>query len=109
MNKKLQELLDKRGVKDVTDLTPEEAQQFDSWNKTLSEGELTVPKIKEFCELQLHTIDTQMSKLDNSHQMNDRFILLHTVYTKFINLIESPEKQKEETEKYLNQLLVDKE
>ncbi len=104
MNHKLQKLLDKRGV-EITELSSQEKEQFDRWHKVLSEGEISVDKIKQFCDIQIKSIQEQWKNLDNDSKKNERLILLHTVYSTLLNLINAPQVEREALELYLNQLL----
>lgn len=103
----LEKLLKKRGIESIAELkTGEGKEEFDQWNKILSsEGEVTVSKIREFCESQKKIIEGRWRDLDNSKEKNERLILLHTVYSAIIEAISIPQKQREELEKYLQQLL----
>lgn len=102
----LTKYLDKLGVT-TKDLSPEEKKDFDRWHAILSEGEITTDKILQFCKTQKGYIEAQMANMDNSTQKNERLVILNTVYTKFINLIEAPEVEREALEKYLNGLILD--
>ena len=105
MHNLLEKLLTKRGIKNVNDLTPDEKDQFDSWQRILSEGEMSVEKIKEFCNLQIDTIKNQLKNMDNASQKNERLTVLFSVYDTLLTLINSPEAERITLEKYLNQLL----
>jgi len=105
MHKLLEQLFKKRKITSVNELTPEEAQQFDDWQKILSEGEMSVDKIKQFCGLQLGIIKGQMKNLDNTPQKNERLTTYFNIYDALITLINSPQSERESLEKYLNQLL----
>jgi len=104
----LSRLLEKRGIKDRSELAGEEREQFNRWQGILSGGDITVDKIKEFCETQKSIIDTQFENKDNSVQKNERLIVAHTIYSKLIRLITAPQSEKEALEKYLEALLLDK-
>jgi len=103
----LTKYLDKLGVGSPKDLSADEKQQFDSWNKVLSEGPITVEKIVDFCKAQKGFAETKLSDLDNSTQKNERLIILNNVYGKIIGLVERPQVEKESLEKYLNSLILD--
>lgn len=101
----LEKLLKKRGIKTLTELSEEESEDFDRWNKVLSEGEITVEKIIEFCKNQVNLIENQWKNMDNSQAKNERLILLHTVYKTILEAITAPKVEKERLESYLQQLL----
>ncbi len=101
----LNKLLEKRGIEDVSKLTQEEAATFDTWNRILSDGEITLDKILEYCGAQVGAIELQWKNLDNTPQKNERLILMHTIYKGLMNLISAPRAERETLEKYLNDLL----
>ena len=105
MHHLLSKLLKKRGIEKVTDLSQSEAEDFDRWNKVLSEGEVTVKKIEDFCRNQISFIETQWKNLDNSTQKNERLIALHTVYSSILSAIQAPLDSREKIERFLKELL----
>jgi glutamyl-tRNA reductase len=115
MNSLLAKLLDKRGIKNINELRvdnelrehgiKDELGQFEEWNRILSEDPITTDKIAQFCQAQLKIIENQWKNLDNSKEKNERLILLHTVYSTLKELISAPATEREQLEKYINQLL----
>ncbi len=105
MHPLLNRLLRKRKIEDVTELKEDEKVTFDTWERILSEGEITVDKIVEFCLSQINVIEIQWKNLDNPEKKNERLILMHTIYKTLVNLIKAPRTEKENLEKYLNDLL----
>ncbi len=101
----LSKLLKKRGIQNVEELSSEEREKFDSWQKILSSGEITVDKIKEFCYNEIKRIESQWKDLNNSHEKNQRLIIMHTVYKQLSILIDSPKTERESLEKYLQSLI----
>lgn len=103
----LDKVLEKRGITDITKLTPEEKETFDKWDKILSEGSITVSKISEFCENQISKIESSWRKdvIDNSSLKNEKFVIMHTVYTALLDCITGQKSEREELEKYLQSLL----
>ena len=97
----LERLLKKRGIKDVSVLSNDEKADFDRWNKVLSEGEISVEKIKTFCQQQIKLIESQWKNLDNSERKNERLIVMHVVYSAILEAIEAPKIERENLEKYL--------
>lgn len=110
----LSKLLAKRGYKNISELSadrmpdgsPSEKETFDRWNKVLSARDtITVEDIKKFCNGQVQHIEQQWKSLDNATVKNERLVLLHTVYKAIIEVIDSPQTQRESLEKYLMGLL----
>ncbi len=105
MHQLLEKLFKKRGITSINELTSEEKEQFDNWQRILSEGEITVDKIKDFCTLQLGIIKGQMKNMDNMPSKNERLTIYFNVYDTLIALITSPQAERESLEKYLLQLI----
>lgn len=101
----LEKLLRKQKIESLSELRPEEQEVYDNWERILSQGEVTVDKIAAFCQSQIGIIETKWNDLDNTNSKNDRLILLHTVYRAILNMIKAPVAERENLEKYLNQLL----
>lgn len=102
----LAKLLQKRGIKNTDELKPEERADFDRWNRILSsEGEMTVEKIKSFCEGQKKLIEGQWRNFDNAPMKNERYVIAHSLYSMLLEAIDAPQKERENLERHLNQLL----
>lgn len=102
---KLDELLEKRGIADVSKLDESEKQTFDRWQRILSDGEVTVDKLKTFCLNQIHAIEHKWRDLENSELKNQRLIAMHTVYKTLLDAMEKPQAERENLEKHLAQLI----
>ena len=105
MHSLLQKLLHKRGIKDISELDNSEKQQFDHWDMVLSEGEITVEKVKLFCQSQLTVIEKQLANFDNTPQKNERLVIYFNVYKTIMNALTAPQAERESLEKYLRQLI----
>ena len=101
----LDKILMKRGIKDVSELSEEERGTFENWKAVLSEENVTVEKIKEFCLLQIGMVEAQFKNLDNTAEKNGRLILLHSVYSSILGAIDGPAEQRKALEKHLTTLL----
>jgi hypothetical protein len=101
----LSQLLQKRGINDVNELSKEERVEFDNWNAILSKDEVSIEKIAEFCQSQIAIVERSFDDLERSPQKTDRLVLQHTIYSKFLNLISGPKHEREALEKYLQGLL----
>jgi hypothetical protein len=101
----LDKILKKRGFNNTSELSPEEKETFDKWERILSDGEMSIDKIKLFCESQVGIIESQFRNIDNSKEKNERLILQHNIYKTIISVIVSPQAERENLEKYLKTLL----
>ena len=101
----LEKLFKKRGIKDINDLDQAEKETYDKWEKILGESEMTVDKIKEFCQSQLNVIEEQLKSFDNTLQKNERLVIYFNVYKAIMDLTKSPVAERESLIKYLNQLI----
>ena len=114
MNHLIAQLLAKKGVKSIDDLKDrdslstleEEKETFQRWEGRLSQGEITVDKIKLFCENQKKLIESKWQDIHSSPQTNERLIVFHVVYSKLLETINAPSTERENLEKYLQQLLL---
>jgi len=105
MHPLLDKLLKKRKIADVSHLGEVEKENFDQWSRILSEGEITVKTIEEFCQGQLNKIEAGFKDMDKSNEEKARLTILHGVYKSLINIISGPLVERETLEKYLNSLL----
>lgn len=105
MHPLLNRLLEKRGIKGVEELMPEEKADFDRYQKVLSEGEMTLEKLTSFIETQIKLLEAKLRDLDNSSQKNDRLICTLNVYKVLSQSITAPLAEREALERYLNSLL----
>ena len=105
MHPALEKLLKKRGINELKELSVEEKGDFDRWQRVLSEGDVTVERIAEFCRHQIKQIESKWRDLKNTKDENDRLVLIHTVYSVLLDAITAPKAEREGLEKYLNQLL----
>lgn len=102
MHPLLRKLFEKRGVKDVTDLSPTEKEDFDRWGEILNKEKLEIEDIKEFCEVQRSVIEKQFANLDEKR--NEKLVTQYVIYKKLLDLIESPSKERETLIHYLEGL-----
>ena len=98
-------LLQKKKINDIRELTPDEKETFDKWDRVLSEGEMTIEKILEFCKKQIKIIEGQYINPDNSEKKDIYLKASLSVYTNLTRAIKAPKAEKEALEKYLNQLI----
>ena len=80
-----------------------EKDQFEHWEKTLSEEAVTVEVVEKFCKAQVGIIEKKWEDLSNAH--NERLVIAHTIYSAILKAIKAPKVEREALEKYLNQLL----
>ena len=104
MNHLLTKLFKKRGITDPNDLSTEEKQIFDGWQKVLSKEELTLQDVKEFCSGQVGIIENKWRDYNLSNERKAELIAYHTVYKTLLTAIDSPQTAREALEQYLNQL-----
>lgn len=98
-------LLQKRKIKDIRELSEEERTTFDKWEQVLSEGEITIEKIKEFCQQQIKLIENQYTNPDNSNKKDNYLKACLSVYQALLRIIEGKRSVRQALEKYLNQLI----
>lgn len=101
----LTRLLQKRGMKDASELSEEEKVTFDGWRATLAKDDISLNDVEMFCTSNLRIIEDQFKDLANSKEKIERLVLLHSVYSSLKGIINSPRLEKENLEKYLQSLL----
>jgi hypothetical protein len=101
MNNLLSKLLLKRGVT-RNDLDEPEKKDFDRWEKILSEGDVTVESIGNFCKAQISAIEAKWKDFDNT---NERLVIAHTIYSTIIKALTANKVERESLEEYLNNLI----
>jgi len=105
MHPLLEKLLKKRKIDNVTKLSSEEKETFEAWNKVLSEGEITVERISEFCQGQIDVIESKWKDLNIDNKKKAEWIPIHNVYSTILLAIKSPRSAKEALEKQLINLI----
>lgn len=98
--------LEKLGIKDpAKELSPDEKVTLENWRRILTEGEITVDRIKEFCGYQIGVIEAQFRDPTKSDREKANLTLVHSVYSAILMIIVSPKAEREALEKYLNTLI----
>lgn len=100
----INKLLEKLNIKSVLDLNDEEKRTFEQWQKVLDKDEVSVKEIKEFIDFQVALTTEQLLSYKNT---KDKDIYLKAQLRNYRNLksfIESPTKNKEVINQYINSL-----
>jgi hypothetical protein len=101
----LTRLLNKRGIENSTELSQEERVQFDTWNRILSKESVTLQDFSQFCDVQIGAIDRALEDVDRTSERTDRLVVQRVVYAKIKSFLTSPQAEREQLEKYLEQLI----
>lgn len=99
----LSKLLQKRGIKSIEELSGEEKVTFESYEKTLSEGEITIDGLKKFLTNQIEIIEGKWRDYESKNKEN--LIPYHTTYKAILQAIDAPQEKRRNLENYLNSLL----
>lgn len=105
MHNILRKLLDKRNIESKDELSKEEYADFERWNKVLSEEDISVEAIKDFCADKVKIIEAQMADLNNDPKKNQRLVIMHVVYKSILGVIDGKKAEKESLIKYLQQII----
>lgn len=100
----LEKLLLKKKL-DIRELSAEETADFERWNGVLSKKELKVQDIVDFCVQQIADIEAKWQSLDNPTLKNERLIIMHTVYSKILQVTKAGEQERKQLEAYLQGLV----
>ena len=101
----LSKLLNKKGIKDVSELSAEERIVFDNYERVLSKESLNVEDVKKFLEIQIGSIETKWKDYNYGEDKKAKLLPYHTCYKTLLQAINAPLAEKEALEKYLNQLI----
>lgn len=103
----LSKLLQKRGIEKIDDLDEVEKKTYQEWHRVLSKEKLTIEDIEEFCQNQVNGIELKWKELDwvESREQQIRSITAHTIYKTLLGVIKSPQVEREQLEKYLEDLI----
>jgi len=104
MHTAIETLLRKRGIESVNDLSPEEKQQYDQWQKVLVNEPITIPRFVEFLNVQKSIVENSLTNLNNSTLVNDRLIVQLNIYSKLLKFLDSDKTEREALIKYLTTL-----
>ena len=105
MNNILSRILQKRGIKDVTELTKEEQVDFGNWQTILNKEEITVKDITKLCDSVIGAIENQFGDIELSNEKIAKLTLQHSIYKKIRNLMNAPRAERESLVEYLTSLL----
>ena len=104
MHPLIEKLLTKRGVKDVAELTVEEKDVFDRWQKTLTSG-VSLESLSELAKQFIGTADAQLRDFGISHEKMERLVVARGICQLFLGAIENPKSEAESLEKHLASML----
>lgn len=91
MHELIEKLLEKRGV-ELKDLNEEETAQLERWKAVLNGKEVKLEDVSKFCSMQLEMIEKQFDNLTNPDKLNERLVLLHSVYRKLRKVVSDSDK-----------------
>lgn len=101
----LAKLLEKRGIESLDELSKEEKETFDNYDKILSKSELTLDDVKKFLESQIGMIEGRWRDLHIEQAKKSELIPYHTTYKTLLEVIKSPQLEREALEQVLIQQL----
>lgn len=95
----LDKLLDKRGIKNIDDLSKEERAVFDNYKTTLTGKTVTIKDLESFAESQIQLIEGKFAGPPSPH---DPYLkaCLH-IYLTLLKAIRAPKVERERLERYL--------
>lgn len=105
MHPLIRDLFKKNKIESIKDLSNDEQEVYEKWQKILSEGEMSIDKIVSFCNNQITLIENQWKDFNNSKEKNERLIIAYTMYRTLVDIITNPNAEKEALEKYLQDLI----
>ena len=101
----IQKILEKKKINKISELSVDEKVEYDRWNAIIEGSEITVPKIREFCESQVRLIEGRYAGGEATDKQDTMLRASLHIYLNLIKLIDSPEIERGNLEKYLTQIL----
>lgn len=105
MHSLLGKLLRKRNIESVDQLDAEERAEFDNYDRVLSKRELTLDEVKNFCKSQVGIIESKWRDYGVDQSKKVELLPYYTVYKTLLQVIDSPQTEREGMEQYLTQLI----
>lgn len=105
MHELIERLLNRRGIRDATELRGEERKVYDAWQAVLNKPAPSVEDIAAVIRKELDRVNDERDGYDNSEK-RDLYLKAYSRTLKLIHLtITTPEKQRNELKAQLEQLL----
>lgn len=101
----IQKVFDRKGISKITELTPDERVEYDRWQAIIDGSEITVEKIREFCESQVKIIENKYATGETTDKQDVYLRASLHIYLNLIKLLDSPEVDRNNLEKYLTNLI----
>lgn len=98
----LPKIFAKYGVKEVSELEPEEREIYENYQKVLSKEDLTLQDVKLFLENQIRIIEMKWRDFNGAGKPD--LIPYHVIYCVLRDMIAAPQAERERLEQYLIQL-----
>ena len=98
----IQQLLDKRGINKITELSPDEKVEYERWQQIIDGSEVTVDKIKEFCKYQIKVVESKCDGVTSLTPIQQAS--LH-IYLNLLAMIEAPEIDRKNLEAHLTRII----
>lgn len=99
----LDKFLDKKGIKSIEDLTPEERATYDGFKTTLTGKTVTIKNLEDFCRSQIRIMEGRFAGPPTPHDVYLK-ACLH-VYLTLLKAIEAPKVERDNLERYLIALI----
>lgn len=104
MHTLIKRIFDKKGL-DEKDLSDDDKQEYEKWERILSAKPVTLESLKEYFDSQKSIIEDLLGNLDNTTQKNDRLIAQHSVYKTMAKALTASDEERKQLEQYLQSML----
>lgn len=101
MNNILEKLFKKRGIKSVTELSHEEKETYENYQRILAKKEMTLADVREFIAVRVASIEMRWQDQSVEAAKKAELIPYHTVYKILLNAIDAPVAEREALERIL--------
>jgi hypothetical protein len=97
----LDEVLDKQGIKAISDLNEEEKKIYSEWEGILNAKEITIDELKKFLVTEISNAELQLLNPNNSKEIDIFYKATLRILKVMSGFINSPENSKEWLKDYL--------
>lgn len=101
----LSQWLAKIGAKSVDDLSKDERATFDQWEFILNKKELSLEDLRSFISTQVFSIEARWKDMGMLSAQKAELIPLHVAYSTILQVLNSPQQERERLEAHLRAMI----
>ena len=105
MHSLIEQIFNRRGIKDVQELKGEELKTYQAWMQILAKPDTTIDDLKRVLPIETERVSEELRKYDNGERKELYLKAYANLLSFFTTLITQPEKQRNELKAQLEQML----